>query len=221
MHHVADNIDQNSRALDGHGMGIIYLVTLAVASSFTIPRLEEMLTEDLIELTEIERKILPSSRKTLKVRFIELNEPVDAFDQISSPWAATWLLNPRQPLRSGYMETVNTDNHPGRASTFLMLMICLKSIDPVCILSTIHFVAEQSSKYNMTHALTFDQPLYWKSMSIKEQQDESSALEKIVLRIGAFHQMMSFVGLIGYTIKKSGLKRLIELIYAKGRVNLC
>ena len=84
-------------------------------------------------------------------------------------------------------------------------MIDLKSTDPVCILSRMHFVAEQSSKYNMTPVLTFDQPLYWKSMFIKEQQDESSALKKIVLRIGGFHQMMGFIGSIGYIMQGSGL----------------
>ena len=71
MHHVADNADHNSRTLDGrntfHGMGIICSVTPAVSSSLTIPRLEDVSTEDLIRLTEIERKILPSSRKPLKV----------------------------------------------------------------------------------------------------------------------------------------------------------
>ena len=59
-----------------------------------------------------------------------------------------------------------------------MPMIDLKATDSACILSTMHFVAEQSSKYNMTPVPTFDQPLYWKSMSIKEQQDESSVLKK-------------------------------------------
>ena len=83
-----------------------------------------------------------------------------------------------------------------------MPMIDLKSTDPVCILSTMHFVAEQSSKYNMTPVLTFDQPLYWNSMSINEQQDESSFLKKIVLRIGGFHQMMSFPGSIRYIMRK-------------------
>ena len=100
-----------------------------------------------------------------------------------------------------------------------MPMIDLKSTDRVCISSTMHFVAEQSPKYNMTPALTFDQPLYWKSMSIKEQQDESSALKKIVLRIGGFHQMMSFIGSIGYIMQGSGLQALFELIYAEGSIN--
>ena len=51
-----------------HSMGwVLYAVTPAVSSSLTIPRLEDVSTEDLVRLTEIERKILPSSRKPLKV----------------------------------------------------------------------------------------------------------------------------------------------------------
>ena len=107
MHHVADNADHNSRTLDGrntfHGMGIICSVTPAVSSSLTIPRLEDVSTEDLIRLTKIERKILPSSRKPLKLKFIELNKPVNAFDPLSSAWAAMWLLDPWQLFWSGYM----------------------------------------------------------------------------------------------------------------------
>ena len=83
-------------------------------------------------------------------------------------------------------------------------MIDLKFTDPVCILSTMHFIAEQSCKYNLTPVLTFNQQLYWKSMFIKQQQDELSALKKTVLRIGGFHQMMSFLGSIGYIMQGSG-----------------
>ena len=223
VHHVADNADHNSRTLDGrntfHGMGIICSVTPAVSLSLTMPRLEDVSTKDLIRLTKIEQKVLPSSRKPLTLKFTELNKPANAFDSLSFAWAATWLLNLQQPFRSGYMQTVNTGNHPGRASIFFMPMIDLKSTDPVCILSTMHFVAEQSSKYNLTPVLTFDQPLYWKSMSIKEQQDESSALKNIVLRIGGFPQMMRFLGSIGYTMQGSGLQALFQLIYAEESVN--
>ena len=76
--------------------------------------------EDLIKLTEIEQKILQSARKPLKLKFIELNKPVNTFDRLSSVWTATWLLNLQQPFWSGYMQTVNTGNHPGQASTFFM-----------------------------------------------------------------------------------------------------
>ena len=56
-------------------------------------------------------------------------------------------------------------------------------------------------------------------MSIKEQQDESSALKKIVPRIGDFHQMMSFLGSVGYLMQGSGLQALFELTYAEGSIN--
>ena len=117
------------------------------------------------------------------------------------------------------MQTVSNGNHPGRAATLFMPIIDSKGTDPVCILSTMHFVAVQSARYNMTPVLTFDQPLYWKSMSIKEEQDDSSDLRNIVLRIGGFHQMMSFFGSIGYIMQGSGLQALFELIYAEGSVN--
>ena len=117
------------------------------------------------------------------------------------------------------MQTVSNGNHPGRAATLLMPIIDLKATDPVCILSTMHFVAEQSARHNMTPVLTFDQPFYWKSMSIKEQQDDSSGLRNIVLRIGGFRQMMSFFGSIRYIMQGSGLQALFELIYAEGSVN--
>ena len=87
IYHVADNVNHKSRNLDDrnafHGMSIICTVTPAVSSSFTIPRLEDVSTEDLIRLTEIERKVLPLNRQPLKLKFIELNKPVNAFDPLS------------------------------------------------------------------------------------------------------------------------------------------
>ena len=109
------------------------------------------------------------------------------------------------------MQIVNIGNYPSRASTFFMPMIDLKSTGPVFILSTMHFVAEQPSKSNMTPVLNFEQPLYWKSMSINEQQNESSALKKIVLRIGGFDQMVTFLGSTGYIMHKDlGYRRYLN-----------
>ena len=97
--YYAENANHNSRTLDRrnifYGLGIICSVTPPVSSSFAILRLEDMSTEDLIRLAEeIERKILPSSRTPLRIKFIELNEPVNAFDPPRSTWAATCLLSP-------------------------------------------------------------------------------------------------------------------------------
>ena len=97
--YYVENVNHNSRTLDCrntfYGLGIICSVTPAVSSSFAILRLEDISTEDLIRLAEeIEWKILPSSRTPLRIKFIELNEPVNAFDPPRSAWAATCLLSP-------------------------------------------------------------------------------------------------------------------------------
>ena len=70
----------------------------------------------------------------------------------------------------------------------------------------------------MTLFLTFNQLLYLKSMSIKEQQGKSSTLKKIALRIGGFHRMISFLSSVEYIIQGSGLKVLLELLYPEGSV---
>ena len=59
MYHVADNADHNPRTLDGrnifYGIVIICSVTPAFSSSFAIPCLEDMSTEDLIIPTEMQQ----------------------------------------------------------------------------------------------------------------------------------------------------------------------
>ena len=67
----------------------------------------------------------------------------------------------------------------------------------------------------MTPVLTFDQPLYWKVMSIKEFLDASDSIKKCVIRLRAFHQLMSFYGAIGYIMQVSGLEELFEIRYAE------
>ena len=98
-------------------------------------------------------------------------------------------------------------------------MIDLKFTDPVFILSTMHFVAEQLSQHNVAPVLTFHQRFYWKSISIIKQQDESSARKNIVLRVGGFQQMMSFIDSMEYIMQGSGVQALFELIYAEETVH--
>ena len=80
MHHLADNFNQNPRNFwwrnTFYGMGIICSVIPAVSSFFTIPHSEDVSTEDVIRITEIERKSLPSSRRPLRLNLIEFNKPV-------------------------------------------------------------------------------------------------------------------------------------------------
>ena len=56
----------------------------------------------------------------------------------------------------------------------------------------------------MTPVLTFDQPLWWKALSIILSEPEDSELHSIVLRLRPFHLEMSFLACIGHFLALVG-----------------
>jgi len=111
------------------------------------------------------------------------------------------------------MQMVQKGNHPGESSVLYLPMIDMNSNDMTCIYSTLHFVSSHAKQYNVTPIRTFDQPLWWKALQIIK-----SDLRLIVVRLGGFHTEMSFLGCIGHTMAGSGLKDVLELIYASNAV---
>ncbi|CAC5369993.1 unnamed protein product [Mytilus coruscus] len=83
-----------------------------------------------------------------------------------------------------------------------------------CIYSTLLFVSKEASRRGRTPVITFDQPLYWKSVMITSGEECSN----IIVRLGAFNTEMSFLGSIGRIMSGSGLKEVLELIYAPNAV---
>ena len=200
MQFTADNTDHNLRTLDGHGtfhgIGIIVSVTPTLSAAFKIPRLDDVSTDDLVQLAHVEKHVLPSISRKNNLKFVPLQSigslPVDIPTLL---WSSTWLRNLSQPLWSGYMQTVTKGDYPGKGSVYFMPMIDMKSTDPVGLLSTMQFFVNQAKKFNMDSVLTFDQPFFWKAIGIKENQDPDSPIKKCVLRLGGFHQLMSFLGM--------------------------
>jgi len=70
----------------------------------------------------------------------------------------------------------------------------------------------------VTPILTFDQPLWWKALTIVELEPTESNLRRIVLCLGGFHTEMNFLECIGYLMDSSGLQEVLELIYAPNAV---
>lgn len=54
--------------------------------------------------------------------------------------------------------------------------------------------------------LTFDQPLLLKASTIVESAGEDSDLYPIILRLGGFHTLMSFMGSIGHLMRGTDLE---------------
>ena len=76
-----------------------------------------------------------------------------------------------------------------------------------------------SRKYGVVPFLTFDKPLWWKAMCIVYDEPPESDLKRVVLRLGAFHTQMSFLGSIGHVLKGSGPQKVLKLIFADDAVS--
>ena len=76
----------------------------------------------------------------------------------------------------------------------------------------------QARRHDTTPVLTFDQPLWWKAMTVINDEPKNSALHSIVLRLGGLHLQMSYLGSIGHLMCGSGLEEVIGLIYAENVV---
>lgn len=225
IHHVADNVDHNTRTLDGsgtfHGMGIIATMTPGIQCRKIVPR-KQVTVEEIAAAGHIDVcvykgpsadnvQLLYKELKDLKVTDATAN--LDLLCKISLP-----LFHSPRPGWSGTMQRVCDGQYPGKSSVLFLPMIDLDPTDMTCIYSTLLFVSKQAKRYGFTPILTFDQPLWWKALNIIQNEPSGSDLKSIVLRLGGFHIEMSFLGCIGHLMAGSGLQELLELVYAKNAV---
>ena len=129
-------------------------------------------------------------------------------------WKCSGFFSKPQPSWQGVMQMIHRGSHPGKSSIKFLPMIDMSSSDPSCIYSTLCFVSEHAQKYNSTPIITFDQPLWLKAILIIEEEPSHSDLKNIVVRLGSFHTQMSFIGAIGHLMADSGLKEVLETVYA-------
>jgi hypothetical protein len=222
---IADNVDHNVATLDGrgtfHGMGIIATITPQThAESKPIPRVQATAV-DIAELGRINVEYfkVPLNIPPLIYQPLVHTPVEDSTSQLDLLWKSSLLLHSPRPSWSGMMQLIQHGPYPGKSCVQFLPMIDLDPSDYSCIYSTLKFVASQARKYNVTPVLTFDQPLYWKALTIIRSQSSDSFLKNVVLRLGAFHTEMSFLGSIGHLMAGSGLQEVLELSYAGNTVS--
>lgn len=80
--------------------------------------------------------------------------------------------------------------------------------------------AAKAKTHDQKHVcVTFDQPLYWNARDILASinvENDPYNLKSIILVIGGFHALMSYLGSIGFIMEGSGLKEAFCTIYAEG-----
>lgn len=119
------------------------------------------------------------------------------------------------------MQLISDGDHPGKSSVMFLPMIDMNPSDMTCINSTLHFVsdyADYAKRHDVVPVVTFDQPLWWKAMTITEGAPLDSHLHSIIPRLGGFHTLRSFLGSTGHLMSGTGLQELLEVIFAVNTV---
>jgi len=132
-------------------------------------------------------------------------------------WMLGYVLNltPCLPW-SGFMKTVVKSDEFQTSRIETLPFINLDRSNPSTIYTALCFVQTQSDKHNLKICpVTFDQPLYQKASEIVAA---SKDLDKVAVRLGGFHLLMSYLGSIGQIMTGSGLAELWERVYARGSV---
>ena len=224
IQYVADNVDHNLRTLDGHGtfhgMGIIAAVTPGTKRTAPIPRIAVSM-EDLKSTASIDIDFYkPNTEKGPNLTYKELLDMriVDKARAFDLTYLLTWQLRAPSPSWSGSMHMVQ-GKYPGKSAVFFMPMIDMNPGDLSCIYSTMKFISKQAQRYESTPVLTFDQPLYWKALTIANTRHPDDPVTSIVLRLGGFHLEMNFLGCIGHIMSGTGLAEILELVYATNAVS--
>ena len=230
---VADNVDHNVCIIDGkgtfHGMGIIAIGTRKTHNqqqkeSGQIRRIESILKSKEItskkqfQMTWYEGSNILGLSKLAFKPLIQLYFPTTFSSSLGIDilWYSSLLFgtDDKRPNWNGFMQEHSSGEHPSDSKILMLPIINLNPSDDNCIYSTLLFIQNQAKILNIeTPAVTFDQALW-----IKAIETVTAKNVNIVVRLGGFHMLMSFVGSIGYLMDGSGLYRLMETIYAKNTV---
>ena len=223
MQFAADNVDHNVRTLDGlntfHGMGMLATVTPGLQQKRAVPKIK-VSEEDIISTGRIQIHFY-NARPTMshiQYRSLPLAHAIDDTVAIDLLQYASVLFKPMRPSWSGVMQAAHTGTHPGKSSTVFLPMINMDPTDLSCIYSTLKFICAQADRFDATPVITFDQPLWFKALTIVQNEPADSEIKGVVLRLGGLHIEMSFLGSMGHLMAGSGLQEVLEVIYADNAV---
>ena len=197
-------------------MGIIAVKSPEVRCSKPIARIKKT-AEELASQSRIKIKFYRGDIAALRLSKYEKLSAINILDyswKVDLLWKILWPFKSPRPMWSRMMQAVNNGEHPGKSSITFLPMIDLDPGDMSYIYSTLLFVSAEASSHNVT----FDQPLWWKALTIISCEHDDSELKSLVPRLGAFHMQMSFLGSIGYLMHHSGLQETLETIYAPNAV---
>lgn len=222
----ADNVDHNTRTIDGkntlHVMGIIYMVTPGNFATKHISR-KPVTSRDAKVAAKIDIYTWEGT-KTLQIKYKSLMPFVTNLqssikkDIVDEIWNMSFLLKPSRPNWSGAMQLLSKGKYPGKSEVIFLPMVDMDPNDMTCVHSTLRYIFKLCLKIKAIPVITFDLPLFLKAYIVIMSLPDDDELKQIILRLGPFHTIMSFVGSIGHIMAGSGLEDLLSTIYAPNTV---
>ena len=236
MQYAFDNADFNTNTLDGHNtfhtMGGIRCVTPVknTESNRPVPRYRENLLADAIGTfgdvpIQTYKKPETPGLKQIAVRNLSLY-PEEATRslrramKLDSLWLAGCAIEMLpKPSWAGFMEAAMQDSGQYAVSSVHALpFINLDPTKPSAIYTALMFADSECKRNNKTSCIvTFDQPLYQKASEIVASSPGD--LGNVIVRLGGFHLLMSFMGAVGNIMAGSGLEELWSTVYAPSSVS--
>ncbi|CAH0556725.1 unnamed protein product [Brassicogethes aeneus] len=228
IQYVADNADINVNTLDGnntlHIMGIIQIVTPknSVLLEEPLPRIKEALSANYFQakahvpIQMYQNNCVVGYSKINVKDFVYGTETVSFLKKADVVWFYGKWKNASLLGWNGFIErlTNNYMNYSKSQISFLPF-IHQPASNYNTIYTTLLCALENAKRYGHTVCIvTFDQPLYAKAREIVSAAPEGSEESKIIIRLGGFHLLMSFLGAIGHIMQGSGIKEVLAEIYA-------
>jgi hypothetical protein len=232
IQYVFDNADVNVRTLDGlntfHAMGGIKCITpsTSVETQVEVERITSgtFVPETIRILSYAKPKNLSGLSKVIIEDINDLKKDIGIDCKTKNamfPTNVMWLAtSSTQPGWNGYMTSVMRTKEKCDATYILGVpFVNMDPSNPSTIYSAISYAAEECKKQNRNCIITFDQPLYLKASEIKASANPGTEVSKIILRLGGFHLLMSFLGSVGKIMEGSGLEELWATVYGKNTVS--
>ena len=224
-----DNADVNVDTIDGlntfHAMGGIQCVTPGTSVTPGSPIEKVKHVPSALTVGEFGHVPVMTFQRTVKeglrtIKISDLNQYVLPDTNTLLPSDFLWIYGKWKGLANirgwnGFMEEL-TSGHSYSTS----LVICLPFVNsPPTNYDTIYTVlstaAEKCKAHNQNCCfVTFDQPLFIKARDIVASVGSQSDVGAVIVRLGGFHLLMSFMGAVGFIMEGGGLQGLFSLVFA-------
>ena len=125
-------------------------------------------------------------------------------------WNTSYVFKSLPPSCSGYMSKLSNNDVIPKSIVTMLPIISLDATDMNALSSLLSFISDQSKNVDLVNppTVTFDQPLNVKAVKIALSMNMH-----IVVRLGGFHQLMSFLGSIGCAMEGIGLQNAFGTVY--------